>query len=235
MTTSEIRPILTPPAAPTAANPSENGGFQAFGEDGFTFGDFIDIINPLQHIPVVATIYRAMTGDDIDPGARVAGGALFGGPVGLVAAGFNAVIDESTGKDLGQHVLAFFAGDDATPETPLSVASTPGDGLLDLGALAPLPASIAPPPKPAIATRPPDLIELAALAPLSTIAPTLAAVEFGASPKKPKDEPDTPPNGALALEGGWFSATMLSALQKYGASAQLTKATDVQPALSATY
>ena len=27
--------------------------FQAFGADGFTFLDFLDVINPLQHIPLV--------------------------------------------------------------------------------------------------------------------------------------------------------------------------------------
>ncbi|MBT5013959.1 MAG: hypothetical protein HON02_05865, partial [Rhodospirillaceae bacterium] len=44
-----------------------NGGgdqFHAFGADGFTFLDFLDIINPLQHIPVVGSLYRDMTGDE---------------------------------------------------------------------------------------------------------------------------------------------------------------------------
>lgn len=53
-----------------------------FGEDGFTFGDIIDIVNPLQHIPVVSSLYRKMTGDDIAPAMEIAGGALFGGPLG---------------------------------------------------------------------------------------------------------------------------------------------------------
>ena len=79
MTTTEIRPLMPPETAAeiakAGAKAGDNEAFQAFGEDGFTFADFIDIINPLQHIPVVATIYRAMTGDDIDPGSRVAGGA----------------------------------------------------------------------------------------------------------------------------------------------------------------
>lgn len=53
-----------------------------FGEDGFTFGDIIDIINPLQHIPIVNSIYRKVTGDVIAPAMEIAGGALFGGPIG---------------------------------------------------------------------------------------------------------------------------------------------------------
>lgn len=53
-----------------------------FGEDGFTFGDIIDIINPLQHIPIVSNIYRKISGDTIAPAMEIAGGALFGGPLG---------------------------------------------------------------------------------------------------------------------------------------------------------
>src|SRR3546814_15608721 len=39
-----------------------------FGKAGFSFGDFLDIINPIQHIPIVPTIYRAITGDTSQPG-----------------------------------------------------------------------------------------------------------------------------------------------------------------------
>jgi hypothetical protein len=53
-----------------------------FGEDGFTFGDILDIVNPLQHIPVVSSIYRKITGDIIAPSMQIAGDALFGGPIG---------------------------------------------------------------------------------------------------------------------------------------------------------
>ncbi len=53
-----------------------------FGEDGFTFGDIIDIINPLQHIPIVSSIYRKITGDIIAPSMQIAGDTLFGGPIG---------------------------------------------------------------------------------------------------------------------------------------------------------
>jgi hypothetical protein len=52
-----------------------------------SFADLIDVINPLQHIPGVAELYRTVTGDQISEGARYAGNALYGlalgGPVGL--------------------------------------------------------------------------------------------------------------------------------------------------------
>jgi hypothetical protein len=62
--------------------PQEVANF--FGEDGFTFGDIIDIVNPLQHLPIVGTIYRKITGDTIAPAMQIAGDALFGGPVGAI-------------------------------------------------------------------------------------------------------------------------------------------------------
>ncbi len=88
-----------------------------FGEDGVGFDDFLDVINPLHHIPVVGTIYRAITGDTIASGPRVMGGALFGGVIGFAAALVNAIVDEATGSDIGDKALALFTGDDAGGST----------------------------------------------------------------------------------------------------------------------
>jgi hypothetical protein len=77
-----------------------------WGEDGLTFGDLWDAINPLQHIPVVATLYRAFTGKAISPASRVLGDTLFGGPIGAAAGVANALLEYGSGKDVGEHVLA---------------------------------------------------------------------------------------------------------------------------------
>lgn len=95
-------------------NKAQKGENGFWGEDGFTFGDLIDLINPLQHIPVVSTIYRAVTGDEIAPGPRMIGGALLGGVVGFSAAAVSAAIENETGKDIGDHALvAMGLADDA--------------------------------------------------------------------------------------------------------------------------
>lgn len=91
---------------------AENSGEGFFGEDGFGFDDFIDMINPLQHLPVISTIYREATGDEIAPGARIVGGALFGGPVGLAVAIANTAVEEASGKDIGEIALAAVGLDD---------------------------------------------------------------------------------------------------------------------------
>ena len=91
------------PVAGPSVPPASEEGKQA--RKDFSFRDFPDIINPLQHIPVVSTIYRAITGDEIGGFARVAGGALFGGPVGAVLGGVNAIAAQETGQDIGELAL----------------------------------------------------------------------------------------------------------------------------------
>jgi hypothetical protein len=101
----------------------------AEGDDEPSFWDFLDVINPLQHIPVINTLYREATGDKIGVAARLAGGALFGlGPLGLVAAAANCVLEESTGRDAGGHVLALLRDDEpggAGTGTALAAAEAP--------------------------------------------------------------------------------------------------------------
>ncbi len=70
-----------------------------------SFGSLIDVINPLQQLPVVGDIYRAMTGDTISSGARILGGTLFGGPVGFLLALANEVVQSATGSDISGNML----------------------------------------------------------------------------------------------------------------------------------
>lgn len=98
-----------PDVAPAVsdASPVERSFWdRLWGKEGFSFGAVLDIINPLQHIPIVSTIYRAATGDTIGAGPRMIGGTLFGGVVGLFAATADAAVEGITGKDTGSHVLA---------------------------------------------------------------------------------------------------------------------------------
>jgi hypothetical protein len=90
--------------------------------DGFSFGDFLDIINPLQHIPLVSTLYRHLTGDAIGTPEKIAGDTLYGGLVGFVSSIADSAYQAITGKDFGNTLLALVDGDtDGTP--PVAVAS----------------------------------------------------------------------------------------------------------------
>ena len=134
--TQPIRPESDYDGAPDAGKLAFNQIWQD-KEKGLTFGDFLDIINPLQHIPVVSTVYRMITGDEIGMGARMVGGALFGGAIGFAAAGIVAGFEEASGGTVEQHVASLFgldkqgtagAADAARPQlaatTPQSASSS---------------------------------------------------------------------------------------------------------------
>jgi hypothetical protein len=62
-----------------------------------SFGEFVDVVNPLHHIPIVNTIYRNLTGDTISPVAKIMGGGIYGGPIGAATSIAMAAIDEHGG------------------------------------------------------------------------------------------------------------------------------------------
>ena len=96
------------------------------GDDQPSFWDLLDVINPLQHIPIVNDIYQELTGDKIGVGARLAGGTLYGGPIGLIASAVNCIVEEETGADIGGHVMALFRDDSGSePTTQVAKADTP--------------------------------------------------------------------------------------------------------------
>jgi hypothetical protein len=74
------------------------------------FGDLLQALNPLQNLPVVGTIYRELTGQTIEPSARVIGGLIYGGPIGMASALVNAIVEDDSGKDIGGHMLAMVSG-----------------------------------------------------------------------------------------------------------------------------
>jgi hypothetical protein len=90
-----------------------------FGADGeFGWDDFLDMINPLQHIPGVAQIYRAVTGDEINGAASLLG-ALPLGPLsglGLIATVADLAVKDTTGDDMGGNLIAMVFGKDERPE-----------------------------------------------------------------------------------------------------------------------
>ena len=101
---------------------SDRGG--AFGDDGLTFGDVLDVINPLHHVPLLGNVYRKLSGDTIAPAARIGGGALFGGPIGAAVAAATVVAGSIMGRDGG----APADSGEALPRGP-----APGGGMVAAG------------------------------------------------------------------------------------------------------
>jgi hypothetical protein len=95
------------------ADPSSDTAKPAGKKEHHGFLDFLvmlfDIINPLEHIPVISTIYEHVTGHHMNPIARVAGDTLYGGPIGAAVGVANVVAEQTTGKDIGGNVMAMLS------------------------------------------------------------------------------------------------------------------------------
>jgi hypothetical protein len=106
-----------------------------FGADGkFGWDDFLDMINPLQHIPGIAQIYRAVTGDEINGAASLLGAIPFGplGGLGLIASVADLAVKDTTGEDIGGNLQAMLFGKDEAPEgtaAPADMADAAGAGV----------------------------------------------------------------------------------------------------------
>ena len=102
----------------------ENINDPASTNSEFGFGDLFDMINPLQHIPILGHVYRAITGDDIKPIGRIVGGAVFGGALGAASGLVNVIVQEETGRDITGNALALAMNGEAPafknnlPENP---------------------------------------------------------------------------------------------------------------------
>lgn len=86
-------------------------------DDEFGFWDLVDLVNPLQHLPIIGTIYRKVTGDEIKPEVQVAGSILMGVATGSIllsaASGVASVVfEEHTGKDPVTMLAGALFGDD---------------------------------------------------------------------------------------------------------------------------
>jgi hypothetical protein len=80
---------------------------------GSGFDDLLSQLNPLQYIPVIGTIYRAVTGDVIPESSRSVGSLvvsfLTGGPIGVATNVAAQAAEKITGIDpeaIGQNLLA---------------------------------------------------------------------------------------------------------------------------------
>jgi hypothetical protein len=111
--------------APAAAKAADK---TAPDDGSFSFGtilnDILDVVNPLQHLPVISTLYRHLTGDKIDVPEKLAGDLLYGGPLGLAFSVGDTIFEKLTGKSVGDTAYAMVVGDD-TPQ--VAAADTPAD------------------------------------------------------------------------------------------------------------
>jgi len=82
-------------------------------EHHISFHDVLSALNPLQYLPVIGTIYRAVTGDHIPDAVRricsIIVSGLMGGPVGVAISVGMMGVEKITGIDfdkIGQKLMA---------------------------------------------------------------------------------------------------------------------------------
>ena len=110
-------------ALSTKLETKKTASFELFGADGFTTSDAIDIVNPLQHLPIIGPLYREFTGDSLDPFSRIVGNTLFFGTFGAAFSSINVAIEVMTGKDMVSNVIAEINDENAKTTEP-KTAST---------------------------------------------------------------------------------------------------------------
>ncbi len=118
-----IDQVAREPAPPPAPPAREVRYWQ---EQEFGFGDVLDVINPLHHIPIVATLYRNLTSDKIGFVPRLVGGALWGRIGGFVAGVVNSAVEWFTGKDVGDHIFAALWGERQPPSAAQTARADAG-------------------------------------------------------------------------------------------------------------
>jgi len=95
----------------TSTQPQELQDEPFWGRDGFNLLDVIDMVNPLQHLPVISKYYRKMTGDDCSEGSKLVGdvgfGVLLSGAIGAASAVANSTIRQETHQDVSEHLMDF--------------------------------------------------------------------------------------------------------------------------------
>jgi hypothetical protein len=78
----------------------------------FGWDDFADIVNPLQHIPLVNVAYRAVSGDEIYGAARLFDVGF--GPVAGASTVFDLAYTSTTGSSMEDTAMAAIFGGDET-------------------------------------------------------------------------------------------------------------------------
>jgi hypothetical protein len=218
----------------------DDGKPHLWGQKGFQFHDLLDAINPLQHLPVISSVYRWITGDTIGNIPRIVGDALYGGIPGFVSGVFGVLLKEETGKDVGEHVVATLFGDSNSgsappaqsaqqPEPSTEQAAALTHAPVETAALAPLP-SVADAPETAAPAATPATASPGAQARTPTVpaaASAPVAQRIATAPVQPDHAPMPLARGVGMSAAATIAASTATA-SKDAASAFLTQATERQ-------
>jgi hypothetical protein len=127
-------PFFAGPLAPSLARtaPAQPADQKAHETSSLSFRDLLSSLNPLQYIPVVGPLYRAITGDRANEGVRTAGSvalsAAMGGPIGAAVSFGTMLVEKISGfgpEWLGERAMAEVGLAAHTPPAVAAVVSAP--------------------------------------------------------------------------------------------------------------
>jgi hypothetical protein len=190
-------------AAAAGANTGSLGGLGSGPDGSVTFRDILHGLNPLQHLPVIGMIYRAITGDQLSEPWRLGGsmisGMITGGPIGMIASAFGSLVG-GLAEQLVKHLVHDVREAWNTPSASTTAAAAS--------------ATAAPPGSPADAASP--AVALAGNGSASTSGASAAPARVSPSPSQlpPSAQPVTMPRApqVVAREPGSERVTTLAGL-----------------------
>ena len=111
---------------------------QPAADHSISFHDILSALNPLQYLPVIGTIYRAVTGDQIPEMLRRAGSlvvsTLLGGPIGAITNLATTMLEKIGGIDVDKTMQAALGRHQSenAPSTPSRATAEAATALLQL-------------------------------------------------------------------------------------------------------
>jgi len=116
MIADPIRHAGLAPAQPRDGGPALGPEEAAPIEGHATFDEVLSALNPLHHLPGVGILYRAVTGERIQPAFRVLGAAIFGGVPGMLLTAALAAVEET--RPMERLALALTGAPDPVLDPP---------------------------------------------------------------------------------------------------------------------
>jgi hypothetical protein len=123
----------------TAAKAADTGVKEE--EESF-FDHLLDVVNPLQHIPIIGTIYRAITGDKIGSVEKIMGGTLYGGMWGAISSIADVAFKGITGKSFEDTALSLLKSDSKGKATKVAATSITTNATLPSADVPALPGAV---------------------------------------------------------------------------------------------
>jgi hypothetical protein len=109
------------------------------------FRDILSALNPLQYLPGIGTIYRAVTGDQIPEALRRIGsiivGGLLAGPIGAAISIATIAAEKITGIDLDHTGQVLLGGGQPANAAPATTTPAPASTVRAAPSALPVPVS----------------------------------------------------------------------------------------------